>query len=53
MTLPTLYAPNDDEPSFFLNLFDHLRDFQCDEMIISGYFNLVLSLDMDKKRWRR
>ena len=24
VTLATLYAPNDDEPSFFLNFFDHL-----------------------------
>ena len=49
MTLATLYAPNDDEPSFFLNFFDHLRDFQFDEIIIGGDFNLVLDLDMDKK----
>ena len=41
--------PNDDEPSFFLNFFDHLRDFQCDEIIIGGDFNLVLDLDIDKK----
>ena len=33
VTLATLYAPNDDEPSFFLNFFDHLQDFQCDEII--------------------
>ena len=34
---------------FFLNFFDHLRDFRCDEIIIGGDFNLVLDLDMDKK----
>ena len=49
MTIATLYAPNDDDPNFFLNFFDHLNDFQCDEVIIGGDFNLVLDLDMDKK----
>ena len=49
MTIATLYAPNDDDPNFFLNFFDHLNDFQCDEVIIGGDFNLVLTLDMDKK----
>ena len=49
MTIATLYAPNDDNPNFFLNFFDHLNDFQCDEVIIGGDFNLVLDLDMDKK----
>ena len=44
MTIATLYAPNDDDPNFFLNFFD----FQCDEVIIGGDFNLVLDLDMDK-----
>ena len=48
-TIATLYAPNDDDPNFFLNFFDHLNDFQCDEVIIGGDFNLVLDLDMDKK----
>ena len=49
-TIATLYAPNDDDPNFFLNFFDHLNDFQCDEVIIGGDFNLVLDLDMDTKR---
>ena len=49
MTVAALYAPNDDDPSFFLNFFDHLNDFKCDEVIIGGDFNLVLDLDTDKK----
>ena len=44
-----LYAPNDDDPSFFLNFFDHFNDFKCDEVIIGEDFNLVLDLDIDKK----
>ena len=42
--MAVLYAPNDDNPSFFMNFFDHLNDFKCDEVII-----LVLDLDIDKK----
>ena len=38
--MAVLYAPNDDDPSFFLNFFDHLNDFKCDEVIIGGDFNL-------------
>ena len=48
--LRTYYGDDDDDdPNFFLNFFDHLNDFQCDEVIIGGDFNLVLDLDMDKK----
>ena len=43
------YAPNDDDPSFFLNFFDHLNDFKCDEVVMGGDFNLVLGLDIDNK----
>ena len=47
--MATLYAPNEDEPSFFQDLFDHLSDFQCDDLIIGGDFNLILDLDKVKK----
>ena len=47
--MAVLYAPNDDDPSFFLNFFDHLNDFRCDKVITRGDFNLVLVLDVDKK----
>ena len=49
ITLATLYAPNEDETSFFQHFFDHLSDFQCDDLIIGGDFNLILDLDKDKK----
>jgi len=47
--IATLYAPNEDNPNFFSNFFDHLNDFECDDVIIGGDFNLVLNLDVDKK----
>ena len=34
---------------FFERFHDHLRDFQCDDIIIGGDFNLVLDIDIDKK----
>jgi len=49
MTIATLYAPNGDDPDFCQNFFDHLNDFQCEEVAIGGDFHLVLDLDMDKK----
>jgi len=49
VTIATLYAPNEDDPNFFSNFFDHLNDFECDDVIIGGDFNLVLNLDVDKK----
>ena len=42
--MAALYAPNDDDPSFFPNFFD----FNCDEVIIRD-FNLLLDLDIHKK----
>ena len=52
ITLATLYAPNDDEPTFYQNFFDHLLDFQREDVIIGGDFNLVLDLNKDKKGGR-
>ena len=49
ITLARLYAPNVDDPRFFEIVFEHLLDFECDEIIIGGDFNLVLNIDMDKK----
>ena len=49
LTLVNLYAPNDDDPNFFTAVFEHLSDFQCDEVIIGGDYNLVLDVEKDKK----
>ena len=39
-TLGNIYAPNEDNPTFFLDFFDHLADFKCDDIIIGGDYNL-------------
>ena len=49
LTLANIYAPNEDDPAFFKCLFDHLQDFQGDDIIIGGDFNLVLDVEKDKK----
>ncbi|CAH3016349.1 unnamed protein product, partial [Porites evermanni] len=40
-TLGNIYAPNEDNPTFFLDFFDHLADFKCDDIIIGGDYNLT------------
>ena len=42
LTLANIYAPNEDNPSFFQNFLDHLVDFKCEDIIIGGEFNLVM-----------
>ena len=49
LTLATIYAPNNDDAVFFEGFFEHLLDFQCEEVLIGGDFNLVLNLEKDKK----
>ena len=34
LTLANIYAPNEDNPAFFLDFFEHLDDFKCDDIII-------------------
>ena len=49
MTLANIYAPNEDNPAFFEDLFYRLSDFNCDDIVIGGDFNLVFDLEKDKK----
>ena len=48
-TLANIYAPNEDDPTFFKQVFDHLHDFASEEIILGGDFNLVLDVKEDKK----
>ena len=47
--LANVYAPSEDDPNFYILVFDQLVDFKCDEIIIGGDFNLVLDVEKDKK----
>ena len=48
LTITNIYAPNDDNPTFFLNLSQKIEDLSNENQIIGGDFNLVLNIDMDK-----
>ena len=52
-TLGNIYAPNEDKPEFFQDFFNHLSDFDCEDMILGEDFNFVLDIETDKKRRRR
>ena len=49
LTLANIYAPNEDNSAFFLDLFEHLADFNGEDIVIGGDYNLVLDLDKDKR----
>ena len=49
LTLANIYAPNNDYPFFFENVFKHLLTFECEEIFLGGDFNLVLDVQKDKK----
>ena len=48
LTLANMYAPNEDNPSFFQSFLDHFVDFRCEDIIISGDFNLVMDQNSSK-----
>ena len=53
MTLANIYAPNDDDTSFYINVIQLIESLPNDNQIIGGDFNLVLDLEIDKKGGRK
>lgn len=53
LTLVNLYAPNEDTPSFFENIFDEADNIDNDTLIIGGDFNCILDNKIDKKGGRQ
>ena len=51
ITLVNIYAPNEDDPNFFISVFNQLLGFKCEEIIIGVDFMLkkVISLDYTEK----
>ena len=47
-TLANSYDPDEDDPTFFQQVFDQLHDFAFEEIILGGDFNLVLDVKEDK-----
>ena len=52
-TLVNIYAPNNDNPTFFQNLLDQILSFKCEEVIMGGDFNLVIDVQKNKKEETR
>ena len=49
LTLCSVYAPNNDDPNFFLSLSEQIEKYPNDNRIIAGDFNLILDIDLDKR----
>ena len=49
LTLVNIYAPNNDNPTFFQNVLGHLLSFECEKNIMGGDFNLVRTFRGIKK----
>ena len=49
LTLANVYSPNEDNANFLNSFFGRLLDFNCEDIIIGGDFNLVLDTGKDKK----
>ena len=48
----SLYGPNDDRPSFYRNLKQHIVGFEIDNVILCGDWNLVLNPESDMERYK-
>ena len=51
--ISSLYAPNEDKPSFFNDLFKKVAEIPIENKILVGDWNLVLDLSLDKKGGQR
>ena len=49
ITFANIYAPNEDDPTFFKTFPDHVLDFQGNEIIFGGDFRLVPYIQEDKE----
>lgn len=52
ITLVSLYGPNEDKPQFYKNLRNYILDFNNDNVVICGDWNLVLDPEMDTENYR-
>ena len=51
--LANIYAPNTDNPGFFINAFSHIDSFgKMDNIIVCGDFNLVLDSSVDYENYK-
>jgi exonuclease III len=48
VTLGTYYGPNEDNPNHLVDLFEKINEMENEDIIITGDFNLVLNVNIDK-----
>ena len=48
-TIVNFYAPNEDDPGFFIQLFGNLSNFNLERLILAEDLNLVLNMENDKR----
>ena len=53
LLLVNLYAPNEDDPNFFKDIFSRLEDSDTKNLIIVGDWNLVLDFDKDTINYKK
>ena len=46
--IANIYAPNEDSPQFFRNIFNKIREMDCVFQIIGGDFNVALNPELDR-----
>ena len=51
--LCNIYAPNTDKPEFFKTVFQNIEDVDSENVVICGYFNLVINPPIDYYNYRQ
>ena len=53
LLLCNIYAPNEDAPEFFANLFNEIQQFDISDKIVGGDLNILLDPALDRKSLRK
>ena len=51
VTLVNIYGPNNDSPQFYENLKHKIEEFQNEEVIIYGDWNMIIDVKMDSNNY--
>ena len=50
--LVNIYGPNEDKPQFYKNLKQKIHEFECDNVVICGDWNLVTDPSIDTENYK-
>ena len=51
--LTYIYAPNEDDPNFFVNIFNILENLDTKNLILVGDWNLVIDYELDTFNYKK